>query len=108
MERWNNECLQLGGGATFLPAVLRILYELIGITNAETYRQVLIQYAIPSGNLLIGNGLEVFQNYIPSTLLMPVKSYLERKTADKTLTVMDWSPDLNIIEAVWDHLDRNK
>ena len=40
---------------------------------------------------------------------MPVKSYLERKTADKMLTVMDWpphSPDLNIIEAVWDHLDR--
>ena len=29
---------------------------------------------------------------------MPVKSYLERKTADKSLTVMDWppqSPDLN-------------
>ena len=34
---------------------------------------------------------------------------LERKTAGKTLTVMDWppqSPDLTIIEAVWDHLDR--
>ena len=30
-----------------------------------------------------------------------VKSYLERKTADKTLTVVDWppqSPDLNIID----------
>ena len=33
---------------------------------------------------------------IPSTLLMAVKSYLERKTSDNTLT---WSPDLNIIEA---------
>ena len=42
---------------------------------------------------------------------MAVKSYSERKTADKTLTVMDQpphSPDLNIIEAVWDHLDREK
>ena len=46
---------------------------------------------------------------IPSTLLMPVKSYLERKTADKTLKVMDWplqSPDRTIIKAVWDPLDR--
>ena len=48
---------------------------------------------------------------IPSTLLMPVKSYLERRTADRMLAVMDWlpqSPDLNIIEAVWDHLDRER
>ena len=48
---------------------------------------------------------------IPSALLMPVKSYLKRKTVDKTLTVMDWppqSPDLNITEAVWDHLDRER
>ena len=42
---------------------------------------------------------------------MPVKSDLDRNTADKTLTVMDCSPqspDLNIIAAVWDHLDRER
>ena len=32
-----------------------------GIANSEKYRQVLINYAIPSGKHLIGNGLEVFQ-----------------------------------------------
>ena len=42
---------------------------------------------------------------------MPVKSYLERKTADNTLTAMDWPPqrpDLNTIEAVNDHLGRER
>ena len=35
---------------------------------------------------------------------MPMKSYLERKTADKILTVTDTqSPDMNILEAVWEH-----
>ena len=84
------------GGAEFLPVVLGILSELMGSRMLKQYRQVLINYAIPSGKRLIGNGLsEVFQiiTMIPSTLLMPVKSYLERKTADKPLTVMDWPPE---------------
>lgn len=36
---------------------------------------------------------------------------LRYANADKPLTVMDWlpeSPDLNIMEAAWDHLDRQK
>ena len=50
---------------------------------------------------------------IPISLLIPVNSYTvwREKTADKTLTVMDWPPprpDLNIIEAVWEHLDRER
>ena len=67
--------------------------------------------AIPSGKRLIGNGF-IFQhdNDLKHTA-NAVKSYLERKTVDKTLTVIDWppqSPYLNIIEAVWDHLDRER
>ena len=40
-----------------------------------------------------------------------IEIILREKTCDKTLTVLDWppqSPDLNIIEAVWDHLDRER
>ena len=62
------------------------IVQIDGITNAAKYRQVLIHYAIPSGKCLIG----FFSiTMIPSTLRIPVKSYLERKTADKTLPVMD-------------------
>lgn len=38
-----------------------------------------------------------------------VKAYLDRKTHNGTLSVIDWcpqSPDLKIIEVVWDHLNR--
>ena len=73
--------------------------------------QVLLHYAIPSGKRLTGNGFIYQHDNDPTHTANAVKSYLERKTADKILTVMDWpphSPDLNIIEAVWDHLDRER
>ena len=76
--------------------------------NAERYKQVIIHHAIPSGKRLIRNGF-IIQHDDPKHTANAVKSYLERKSADKILTVMDWpplSPDLNIIEKVWDHLER--
>ena len=79
------------------------IVRLDGIMNAEKFRQVLIHHAIPSGKHLIGNGF-IFQHGND-----PKHTANARKTADKTLTVMDWTPqipDLNIIEAVWDRLDR--
>lgn len=71
--------------------------------NVEKYRQVLICHAIPSGKCLIGNDFIFQHDNNPKHTANAVKSYLERKTADKTLTVMDrppQSPDLKIIEAV--------
>ena len=68
-------------------------------------------WAIMANSIFGGKRGECKKKKIPSTLLKPVKFCLERKTADKTLTVMDWhpqSPDLNIIKAVWDHLDRER
>ena len=82
-----------------------------GILNAEKYRQIPTHHAIPSKKRVIGNCFIFQYDNDPKHTARAVKSYLERKPTDGTLIVMNWppqSPDWNIIEAVWDHLDRKR
>ncbi len=65
------------------------IVQINGIMKVEKYRQVLICHAIPSGKCLIGNDFIFQHDNNPKHTANAVKSYLERKTADKTLTVMD-------------------
>lgn len=77
-----------------------------GIMN-EKYHQILIQHAISYTRPLISKRF-IFKNDNDSKLTaIAVKAFLERKLHSGTLSVMDWlshSPNINIIEAVWDHL----
>ena len=119
-ERYNSECLQPsvkhGGGSVMVWGCISAngvgdLVKIEGIMNAEKYRQLLIHHAVPSGKRLIGNGFIFQHDNDPKHTSNVVKAYLQKKEEAGTLTVLDWppqSPDLNIIEAVWDHLDRER
>ena len=108
-ERWKNECwwpsVKHGEGSVLVWCCISAsgggnIVLIDGIMNVEQDRQVLIHHAIPSEKHLQtqGNGFIFQHDHDPKHTANAVKSFLERKTANKPLTVMDWSqsPDLNI------------
>ena len=120
-KRYNSECLQPsikhGGDSVMVLGCVSAssaeeIVKIDGIMNAEKYHQLLSHHALPSAKRLIGNGFIFLHGNDPKHTADAVKAYLQRKVKDGTPSVLDCppplpqSPDLNIIEAVWDHLDR--
>ena len=87
------------------------LVRINGVLNAEKYRQILIHHAIPSGRRMIGPKFILQQDNDPKHTAKVIKNYLQCKEEQEVLEVMAWppqSPDLSIIESVWDNMKRQK
>ena len=81
--------------------------------NAEKYRQILIHHAVPSDKRLVRPNFIFQHDNNPNHTAKKVKDYIQRKENQGQLQLMEWPPqspehNLNINEAVWNHLDRKK
>ena len=120
MEQFKDMCLQPrikhGGGSVEVygcisEGVVRDLFKIDGIMNAEKHRQILVRHAVLYARRLVGLNFICEHNNDPKLIAKKVKDYLERKENHGQRQLMQWPPqssDLKIIEAVWDYLDRKK
>lgn len=71
----------------------------------------LIYHEVPSGRCMIGPKRILLQDNDPRHAARVIKNYLQPKKEQEVLKVMAWlsqSPDLNIMECVWDYTKRQQ
>ena len=85
------------------------LHRVTGTLNQKGYHSILQCHAIPSGLRIVVQGFILQQDNNPKHTSRLCQTYLRRKEQDCRLQIMEWpaqAPDLNLIELVWDELDR--